>query len=85
MFNKVLKAIDRVYFAVSDHLAGLAQGRGRIFDEGYTLGYGAGYEDAQADMLKATLEALDSKNPKLNNAEFQLGFAQAVAIVKGDI
>ena len=64
---------------------GLKQGYAVVQDTGYKLGYAGGYDDAQIDMQAATLEALESKNPKLNNAEFQLGYAQAVAIVKGDI
>ena len=82
---RVLKAIDKVYFFCRDHWQGLTKGYYVIHDTGYKLGYADGYEDAQIDMQEATLAELDSKNPKLNNAEFQLGYAQAVAIVKGDI
>lgn len=82
---RVLKVIDKVYFYCRDHYRGLTQGYAVIQDLGYKLGYADGYDDAQIDMQAATLAELDSKNPNLNNAEFQLGYAQAVAIVKGDI
>ena len=81
----MLKLIDKVYFWVKDHYTGAVTGWSRIHSLANAVGYAEGYEDAQADMVAAILKDLDAKNPKLNNGEFQLGYAQAVAIVKGDI
>jgi hypothetical protein len=83
--RELLKLIDKFYFWAKDHYTGAVTGWIRIHAIANSLGYAEGYEDAQADMVAAILKDLDAKNPNLSNAEFQLGYAQAVAIVKGDI
>jgi hypothetical protein len=85
MFNKVFKAIDRVYYDLRDRCWGFAKGYAMTREVGYAFGFDDGLEAGESDTLERILNKLESKNPKLNNAEFQLGYAQAVAIVKGDI
>lgn len=80
-----MKIIDKVYFACRDRWQGLKHGYSASRAEGYSLGYLEAYEGAEIDKLKGILELLDSKNPKLNNAEFQLGYLHAIAVIKGEI
>ena len=55
----------------------------------HRLGYNSGYVDGLRTGISTTRAGLEQKltekNPRMNNAEFQLGYEHALAIVKGEI
>ena len=71
--RKLLRLLDNIWFTIKDKLAG--------YNSGYTDGIRAGYDIAQGG-LEAKLKEHDLQH---SNEAFQLGYAHAVAVVKGEI
>jgi hypothetical protein len=69
----LLKTLDNIWFTIKDKLAG--------YNSGYTDGIRAGYDIAQG-AVEAKLYEHDLQHA---NEAFQLGYAHAVAVVKGEI
>lgn len=55
----------------------------------HRLGYNSGYVDGLEAGISATRAGIErklsDKNPRMNSAEFQLGYEHALAVVKGEI
>lgn len=69
----MLRLIDRIWFTLKDRSMG--------YNSGYIDGFNAAMEVTHAQALAR----LNEKNPHLQDQTFQLGYAHAVEVVKGDV
>jgi hypothetical protein len=69
----MLRLIDRIWFTLKDRSMG--------YNSGYVDGFRAAREVTDAQ----TLARLKEKNPELSNKAFQLGYAHAIEVVKGNV
>jgi hypothetical protein len=69
----MFKALDRVWFWLKDRTIG--------YHSGYIDGFNAGMDVLQGQ----TIALLSEKNPALSDQSFQLGYAHAVEVVKGNV
>lgn len=81
----MLKRIDAIWFAMKDRWKGFVRGECAIETESYDNGWDDGFNNGVVTGRLAAQAKLTNMNPKLSNAEFQLGYSHAVAIVKGEI
>jgi hypothetical protein len=81
----MLTKVDSLYFWLRDHYRGLIKGECASHEAGYNNGWDDGFDNGIITSRKAVINKLSAHDPKLNNAEFTLGYNQAVAIVKGEI
>jgi hypothetical protein len=71
--RKLLRTLDRIWFKLKD------------LSMGYNSGYIDGFRAAQEVTEAQTLRRLKDKDPGLKDKSFQLGYAHAVEVVKGNI
>jgi hypothetical protein len=69
----MLKTLDRIYLWLKNRSLG--------YDSGYNDGFRAAMEVTHAQ----TLARLKEKDPNFKDKTFQLGYAHAVEVVKGNI
>jgi hypothetical protein len=81
----MLTKVDALYFWLKDRYNGLLKGECAIHQLAYDNGWDDGFDNGIVTSRKAVINKLAAHDPKLNNAEFTLGYNQAVAIVKGEI
>lgn len=85
----MLRLIDRTWLRLEDKLKGFKYGYNAIYTysvaEESKISWDEGFDNGIVSCRKAVINKLENMNPKLSNAEFQLGYDHAVAIVKGDI
>lgn len=77
----MLKLIDKIYFRLRDAVYGYQKG----FDAGQAVGFSEGYDIGVQAARLVMSENLVARNPNLSDDAFKLGYAHAVAIVKGEI
>ncbi len=80
-----MRQLDALYFWLKDHYNGLVKGECKSHEQGYVNGWDDGFDNGIVTSRMAVLNKLSERDPKLNNAEFTLGYQQAVAVVKGDV
>lgn len=74
----MLKLIDRIWFKIQSHARG--------YDAGYGAGYSDGYYDAELAVWLKYIETLKKYAPTdFSDKSFQLGYAQALAVLKGEV
>lgn len=85
----MLRWIDKTWIRLEDKLKGFKYGYEEIYSNAHEIGsedaWDAGFDNGIVSSRKAVINKLENMNPKLSNAEFQLGYDHAVAIVKGEI
>jgi hypothetical protein len=69
----LLRTLDKIWFWLKDRSIG------------YNSGYVDGFRAAQEVTDAQTLSRLWEKNPGLKDKSFQLGYAHAVEVVKGNV
>jgi hypothetical protein len=75
----MFRLLDRIYFKLKDK--GYEEG----YVDGVKDGWGDGYDIGQVNAKSAIETNLAIYNPNLSDKSFQLGYAHAVAVMKGEI
>lgn len=76
-----MKLLDKMYFYVQNKMRGYNEGYELGNNEGWTEGYDAGIIASRI----AVIAKLEARDPKMSNEAFQLGYAHAIAVAKGEI
>lgn len=85
----MLNEIKWFFLSLSDAKKGWKHGYSGAYadglNDGKIAGYQTGYDSGKKDAQREMLDKLAKHDPKLDNPAFTLGFAQALAIVRGDV
>lgn len=85
----MLKMIDKVWFFIADRIKGLYYGycaaNNKGYQEAWEEAYAIGKRNESEKNYLTIVRNLSEKRPDIASAEFQLGYAHAAAIAKGEV